>query len=79
MIDGGASFDMASGVFAMSDHSEREEVSQRLKEVNPSATPEERIALIYFLSDRGFSEIAKEESGKLRSAFPEASGLSELP
>ncbi len=79
MIDGGASFDMASGVFLVAGGNEREEVLQRMKEISQLAIPEERLAYIYFLSDRGFSDMAKEEVERLRSAYPEAPGLSELP
>jgi hypothetical protein len=79
MIDGGASFDMASGVFMVTGGKERDEVLQRMKEATSVTTPEDRLAYIYFLSDRGFAEMAKEEGSRLRSAFPEASGLSELP
>jgi hypothetical protein len=79
MIDGGASFDMASGVFAVADGKVREEVLQQEKETVAAGGPEERLTYVYFLIDRGFAEIAKEESDKLRAAFPEAAGLAELP
>jgi len=79
MIDGGASFDMASGVFLVTTATEREELLQRMKDVNSSTSTEDRIAYVYFLSDRGFSEMAREEGNRLRAAFPEASALSDLP
>ena len=79
MIDGGASFDMASGVFALPAASVRDEILQRMKIAAAATTPEDRIGYIYFLSDRGFTEMAHEESRKLRAAFPEATALSELP
>jgi len=78
MVDGGANFDMSSGVFMVTGGKEREEVVQRMKEAHSATNPEDRLAYIYFLSDRGFSEMAREEADRLRSAFPEASGLSEL-
>jgi hypothetical protein len=79
MVDGGASFDMSSGVFLVAGGKEREEVLQRMKEINSASSPEERLAYIYFLTDRGFSEMAREEGRRLRAFFPEASGLSDLP
>lgn len=79
MIDGGAGFDMTSGVFAVANPAEREEVQKRQQAVNDVATPEERLLLIYFLHDKGFIEMAKGEGNKLRSVFPEALGLSDLP
>jgi hypothetical protein len=79
MVDEGTSFEIASGVFMVSAGKEREEVLKYMKEVHLATTPEDRIAYVYFLSDRGFSDMAKEESNRLRSAFPEASYLSELP
>jgi hypothetical protein len=79
MIDEGASFDMSSGVFRVTGGKEREELLQRMKEANSAASPEERIAYIYFLADRGFLDMARDEASRLRAAFPEAPGLSELP
>lgn len=79
MVDGGASFDMSSGVFLVAGGKEHEEVLQRMKEINSASSPEERLAYIYFLTDRGFSEMAREEGSRLRAVFPKASGLSDLP
>ena len=79
MLDGGASFDMTSGVFMVATEKERKEVLQRMKEATSANSPEDRLAYIYFLSDMGFSEMAREEGRMLRAVFPEASGLSGLP
>ena len=79
MIDGGSGFDTSSGVFMVAENKEREEVTQQTKSASSTAAPEDRLAYMYFLSDRGFSELAKVELGKLRTAFPEAAGLLELP
>lgn len=79
MVDGGASFDMTSGVFQVTGGKEREELLQRMKEAESATTPEERISYIYYLSDSGFTEMAKGEGNRLRAAFPEASALSDLP
>jgi hypothetical protein len=70
---------MSSGVFRVTGGKEREELLQRMKEANSAASPEERIAYIYFLADRGFLDMARDEASRLRAAFPEAPGLSELP
>ncbi|MEI6209146.1 MAG: hypothetical protein WCP20_20395 [Desulfuromonadales bacterium] len=79
MVDGGASFDMTSGVFIVAGGRERDAVLQRMKDVESATNPEERLAYIYFLSDSGFSEMAHEEGKRLRAAFPDASALGELP
>ncbi len=78
MVDGGTSYDMSSSVFMVASDKEREEVVQRMKKAEAAATPEDQLAYIFFLTDKGFSEIAKEEIRKLHSLFPDASGLADL-
>jgi hypothetical protein len=80
MIDGGANFDMASGVFSVLSETERSEALVRISEFNKeSGDVAVMIAYIYYLDGKGLNELTRLESEKLRKRFPNSEGLKELP
>ena len=81
MIDGGANFDMASGVFTLLAEADRKEALERIAEYarEKSDDASAMIAYIYFLDGKGLNELTRIESNKMRQRFPGAEGLKELP
>jgi hypothetical protein len=80
MVDGGANFDMASGVFSVLAEAERSEVLGKISEFNKdNGDVAAMIAYIYYLDGKGLNELTRFESAKLRKRFPDSEGLKELP
>ena len=81
MIDGGANFDMASGVFTLLAETDRKEALARIAEYGREKSDDAAtmIAYIYFLDGKGLNEQTRIESNKMRKRFPGAEGLKELP
>ncbi|MBK5276053.1 MAG: hypothetical protein JJE30_13505 [Desulfuromonadales bacterium] len=81
MIDGGANFDMASGVFSIPTEAERNEALGKISEFNRESSEDvaAMIAYIYYLDGKGLNELTRLESDKLRKRFPDSEGLKELP
>jgi hypothetical protein len=80
MIDGGANFDMASGVFSVLPEVDRSEALGRIAEFNKdNGDVAAMIAYIYYLDGKGLNELTRLESDKLRKRFPDSEGLKELP
>jgi hypothetical protein len=81
MIDGGANYDMASGVFTILTENDRKEVAERVAEFSKADSDDvsAMIAYIYFLDGKGLNELTRLESSKMRKRFPGAEGLKELP
>jgi hypothetical protein len=81
MIDGGANFDMASGVFTVLADADRSEAQGRIVEFKKIGSDDltTMIAYIYYLDGKGLNELTRQESDKLRKRFPDSEGLKELP
>jgi hypothetical protein len=81
MIDGGANFDMASGVYTTLPDSDRKEALERIAQFNSENGDDASamIAYIYFLDEKGLNELSRLESDKMRKRYPGAEGLKELP
>jgi hypothetical protein len=81
MIDGGANFDMASGVFTVLAEADRKEALEKIAEYGRVKSDDASaiIAYIYFLDGKGLNEQTRIESANMRKRFPGAEGLKELP
>jgi hypothetical protein len=81
LVDGGANFDMASGVFTVLPEADRVETLERITEFTRQGGEDvaAMIAYIYFLDGKGLNELTRLESDKLRKRFPDSEGLKELP
>jgi hypothetical protein len=81
LVDGGANFDMASGVFTVLAEPDRSEAAGRIAEFNKVSGDDvaAMIAYIYYLDGNGLNEYTRLESDKLRKRFPDSEGLKELP
>lgn len=81
MIDGGADFDMASGVFTVLPDADRKEVADKLAEYAKTGGDDvaEMLAYIYFIDGKGLHEMTRLESAKIRKRFPGSEGLKDLP
>ena len=81
LIDGGANFDMASGVFSTLAEPDRSEAVAQVAAFGTD-TGEDiagRISYAYYLDGKGLSELARQESEKIRKRYPGAAGLKDLP
>jgi hypothetical protein len=81
LIDGGANFDMASGVFSVLPDADRKEVLEKTADYARTGGDgiAEMIAFIYFIDGKGLNEMTRLESEKIRQRYPGAEGLKELP
>jgi hypothetical protein len=81
LVDGGANFDMASGVFTVLAEADRGETAARIAEFSTVSGDDvaAMIAYIYYLDGKGLNELTRLESDKLRKRFPDSEGLKELP
>jgi hypothetical protein len=81
LVDGGANFDMASGVFTVLAEADRSETAGRIAEFSTVSSDDvsAMIAYIYYLDGKGLNELTRLESDKLRKRFPDSEGLKELP
>jgi hypothetical protein len=81
LVDGGANFDMASGVFTVLAEADRSETAGRIAEFSTVSGDDvaAMIAYIYYLDGKGLNELTRLESDKLRKRFPDSEGLKELP
>lgn len=81
MIDGGANFDMASGVFSLLPEVDRKEVLEKTAEYSRTGGEDlaEMLAYIYFIDGKGLNELTRLESEKIKLRYPGAEGLKELP
>lgn len=81
LIDGGANFDMASGVFSVLPDADRKEVLEKVADYAKAGGEDiaEMIAFIYFVDGKGLSEMTRMESDKIRQRYPGAEGLKDLP
>jgi hypothetical protein len=81
LIDGGANFDMASGVFTILPDTERKEVVERMEAYGKEEGDDisGKIAYIYYIDGKGLNEMTRRESEKIRQRFPGAEGLKDLP
>ncbi len=81
LIDGGANFDMASGVFTVLTEADRKEVLEKSAAFAKAGSEDiaEVIAYIYDISGKGLNEMARKESEKIRQRYPGAEGLKDLP
>ncbi len=81
LVDGGANFDMASGIFTVLTEADKKEVLDRMAAYAQEGGDDVAVIIsyIYFLDGKGMHELTSQESGKIKQRFPGAEGLKELP
>lgn len=81
LIDGGANFDMASGIFSVLSENDRKEVQERKTAFITEGSDDvaSMLAYIYFLDSKGLNDLSRQDSARIKQRFPGADGLKELP